>query len=162
LFSEYCQSKRLPRFDRFDHFRQSIISTASTNSWDRYSIIQSPHLLELPVPKVSPPAKNSIEGDNSSSTGGEDLDSFMSYVDSDADSGMCICCPNVDDKIAMKTLKDPEREKSIQNMVQNGNIPTKNWSHGKCDEDSRSHRYSVPFIYTDFVYINEEDESTEL
>jgi muramidase (phage lysozyme) len=47
----------------------------------------------------------------------------MSYVDSDADSGMCICCPNVDDKIAMKTLKDPEREKSIQNMVQNGNIP---------------------------------------
>jgi hypothetical protein len=46
----------------------------------------------------------------------------MSYVDSDADSGMCICCPNVDDKIAMKTLKDPEREKSIQNMVQNGII----------------------------------------
>jgi hypothetical protein len=74
----------------------------------------------LPVPKVSPLAKNSIEGDNSYSTGGEDLDSFMSYVDSDADSGMCICCPNVDDKIAMKTLKDPEREKSItQYIIQN-------------------------------------------
>lgn len=134
-----------------------MISTASTNSWDRYSIIQSPHLLELSVPTVSPLAKNSIEGDNSSSTGGEDSDAYFN-----ADSGMCICCPNVNDNIVMKTLNDPEREKSIQNMVQNGNIATKNWNHGKCDEDSRSHGYSVPFIYTDFVYINEEDESTEL
>jgi hypothetical protein len=79
------------------------ISTASTNSWDRYSIIQLPHLLEFPVPKVSPLAKNSIEGDNSSSTGGEDLDSFMSYVDSDADSGMCICCPTLTK--AIKAIK---------------------------------------------------------
>lgn len=134
-----------------------MISTVSSNSWDRYSI-QSPHLLEFPVPKVS-----LFEGDHFFSTDGEDLDdSFMSYVDSDADSGMCNCCPNMDDKIAMKTLKDSERKSDIKNMVQNGNIPTKSWNHGKCDEDSRSHRYSVPFIYTDFVYINEEDESTEL
>lgn len=140
-----------------------MISTVSTNSWDRYSIIQSPHLLEFPVPKVSSLSKNSFEGDHSSSTGGEDLDdSFMSYVESDADSGMCICCPNVDDKIAMKTLNEPERKSNVKNMVQNGNIPTKSWNRGKCDEDSRSHRYSVPFVYTDFIYINEEDESTEL
>ena len=138
----------------------------STNSWDRYSLIQSPQLLEhFPVPHVPSVSKSSLEGDHSSCVGEELDDSYMSYGDSDADSGMCInCCSQGEEQIAMKTLKENEKKPIVQTEehIQNETFqPSK--LYAEKDAELKKRRYSIPFIYpTDYVYINEEDASTVL
>ncbi|XP_076089075.1 cytohesin-interacting protein-like [Mytilus galloprovincialis] len=159
IIDDYCQSKGITRFQRI---RQSMISTVSTNSWDRYSLIQSPQLLEtFPVPHVPSTSKSLFEGDYSSSIG-EDLDdSYISYVDSDADSGMCICCPNTDEHIALKNLKDTD-SKSNKSLKMNNTGKSKKLNSGENEEVVYLRSNSIPFVYSDYVYINKEDESTEL
>lgn len=139
-----------------------MISTVSTNSWDRYSLIQSPQLLEtFPVPHVPSTSKSLFEGDYSSSIG-EDLDdSYISYVDSDADSGMCICCPNTDEHIALKNLKETDN-KSNKSLKMNNTGKSKKLNSGENEEVVYLRSNSIPFVYSDYVYINKEDESTEL
>lgn len=160
ILAELYHSRGISRFDRI---RQSMMSTVSTNSWDRYSLIQSPHLLEFPVPHEPSISTNSYEGDNSSCTGQDLDDSYLSYVDSDADSSMCVCCPIVDEKFAMKILKDSDEKSSLPNssMENDDNVCSQKLENGK-DEQKGNNRYSIPFVYTDFIYINEEDEQTEL
>lgn len=136
-----------------------MISTVSTQSWDRYSLITSPNILEkFPIPHVPSSLKSSMEGDNSSNID-EDVDgSYISCSESDADSGMCICCPNVEEQIAMKDLKDSGKfDRKISVSTQNENIPPCNG-----ESDLKKRRYSIPFLSNEYVYINEEDESTTL
>ncbi|CAG2215012.1 unnamed protein product [Mytilus edulis] len=83
---------------------QSMISTISAMA-EIVTVLSILQLLavEVHVPSTS---KSLYEGDNSSSIGEDLNDSYISYVDSDADSGMCICCPNTDEHIALKNLKE--------------------------------------------------------
>lgn len=138
-----------------------MISTVSTQSWDRYSLITSANILEkFPIPHVPSSVKSSIEGDDSSIIDQDEDGSNVSYADSDADSGMCVCCPNMEEQIVMKDLKNSGKcDRKMSISTQNENIPP---SNSDLESDFKKRRYSIPFMSHEYVYINEQDESTTL
>ncbi|XP_060064283.1 cytohesin-interacting protein-like isoform X2 [Ylistrum balloti] len=99
ILERYCENKGI---SRYDDIRRSVYSTASSSSWDRYSVLSSQVVSNFPknrhnIPKVMVSGEGYCEGtlvhdeeDSGSilseSFGLEDSYCDISYADSDSDS----------------------------------------------------------------------------